>query len=734
MTALTLPLEDILIGSRTVLLRQPAPQDIVVVAIDETTLKAVEELDVPRSADAKLIENLFDNGVERIFFDRSYHFKEQPEEDRVLAETLAKYDKRVAMGANPATDDALDEANLAPADSFRDHVEIVSLVSLTHPFNLSLSFPYTVKANGRRIPSMAASLANLEEYPDGFLRPDYSYDVKSIPTYSYVDVLEGKVPSSQLAGRDVVIALAAVEFHDYHHMPAQGWVPGAYFHVIAAHTLKRGVPWRLGWLPAMLLVSIVIATGIGRGHSFNRYHMVALGTVVGAAPLVLDSYNIQVDVMPAVVAAGIAVFRARTLEKVEEASEFNISSGLPSLQTLRLSSRAGEDNLIALKVRNYRAITGSFAKSAEAKLASEIVRRIRIGDPNAIVHHEGDMFVWASCVKNPVDLFEHLEGLHRIVQNGLLIDDREVDLTFNCGIEADVERPMEDRVAAALQAAEQAMRNDELVCIHESTQADIQWEISLLSSLDHAIDNGEVWVAFQPKQDMRSGKICSAEALARWTHPERGSITPEQFIGIAEEYHRIERITRFVLNESVRVAASILRHQPDFEISVNISAQLLRDEALPEMISDVLKAHRYPADHLVLEITETDRLDKGSATFAMIQRLVESGLQLSIDDFGTGNATIDYLRYLPAREIKIDKVFVQGMETNREDLLLVQSIIEMAHGLERRVVAEGVENKEILELLRSMDCDVAQGYFVGQPSRAEVLLRMLEPNAVKAHS
>ena len=221
-------------------------------------------------------------------------------------------------------------------------------------------------------------------------------------------------------------------------------------------------------------------------------------------------------------------------------------------------------------------------------------------------------------------------------------------------------------------------------------------------------------------------------ALVRWTHPERGPISPEKFIRIAEEFHRIERITRFVVNEAVKSAVELDRLGHDLTISVNISAQLLRNPGLPGMIGDILAEHGLPSERLILEITETDRLDRSSRTFQMLQRLVKSGLRLSIDDFGTGNATIEYLRYLPASEVKIDKVFVQSMESSKDDLLLVQSIIEMAHSLDRTVVAEGVETAAALQMLNDMQCDVIQGYYLSRPVPFRDLVEQIaEPKVLK---
>lgn len=729
---LAMPLEDLLLDVRTVIRRQPAPQDIVVVELDDASLTALGETnDVPRSADAKLIQNLLESGVKRIFFDRTYQFPEEAEQDQILIETLQRYPGQIFLGALP---EAVDQAGIVsklPAPKFREHVGVTSLEGYMRPFGWSWMLPIRSAADGEFLPSMSAKLAGKESGAQDFYRPDFSYDVKTVPRFRYVDVVRGQVPADDLAGKDVVIGLASINANDIHPVPFQGNVPGAFIHVLGAQTLKRSIPISLGWLPALVLAAGVIITGMRRGKSFDRYRISGFVATLLLLPLVLDHYSIEIEVFPAALAASIAIFRSRALDRVEDAVEFNAESGLPSLQSLRSIEQTPEGSLVAMKVRNYGAILGSFSQPIEAQLASQIVRRIQLGEPDAKVYHEGDTFFWLSRLANPVDLLEHLEGLHLLLQNGVQIERRDVDLSFNCGVETDPRRPLSARISSAMQAAEQAVRDDELVGQYDGGNEDVQWDISLMSSLDRAIDNGEVWVAYQPKLDLAHGQIKGAEALVRWTHPERGPISPEKFIQIAEEYHRIEKITQFVLNEAVRSAAALLHSGYEFSVSVNISAQLLRNPGLPKMISDVLEANELPPQYLILEITETDRLDRGSKTLEMMRKLVESGLQLSIDDFGTGNATIDYLRIMPASEVKIDKVFVSELETSKEDYSLVQSIIEMAHSLDRRVVAEGVENQRIMSILHRMKCDQIQGFHIGLPQTFEGIRELVENSKLK---
>lgn len=743
---LLLPAEDFAINLRSAMTRKDVPQDIVVVGMDDRTLAELGSEDVTREQDAIVIRRLTEAGATRIYFDRRYRFKQSSKADADFIQAMKDSDGRVYLPAGVSrTDKFGDPLSILPSEEFLAHSHLVGVAALSHPFGQMLSMSLEYPTTAGRVPSLAASMANrtkptaqpawLESFsamPRNHYRPDYSYDFRSIPTISYIDVLEGRFDPADVAGKDIAIGGIAETFKDSFELPFQGMtVPGVYFHVIAAHTFRKDILLKLGWPPALFLVSIVLFTGMRRGRSFDRYRIAGLLAVLAFAPVALNSYGIEVEVMPAFLTAVIVIFRARSLDKVEKATETNVASGLPSLQSLRALAVPPPGSLVALKVRNYSAIVGSFEGPVEAEFASEIARRIRLGDDETTIYHEGDKFLWISQVGNPVDIFEHLEGLHRIVQRTLVIDGREIDVSFNCGVETQVDAPIDKRLSNALQAAEQAVRDDELVCIFDASSNEMQWEISLLSALDRAIDNGEVWVAYQPKADLKTGKIIGAEALARWTHPERGPISPEKFISIAEEYHRIDRITRFVLDDAVSAVKSFRRLEPDFKVSVNISAQLLRYPGLLAMILDSLDEHCMAPDCLVLEITETDRLDRSSKTFEMMKRLVGAGLELSIDDFGTGNATIDYLRFLPATEVKIDKLFISGMAENRQDMLLVQSIVEMAHTLDRRVVAEGVENAEIMQLLTQLGCDIVQGYYISRPIRQEDMMELMQPDMLK---
>jgi EAL domain-containing protein (putative c-di-GMP-specific phosphodiesterase class I) len=247
----------------------------------------------------------------------------------------------------------------------------------------------------------------------------------------------------------------------------------------------------------------------------------------------------------------------------------------------------------------------------------------------------------------------------------------------------------------------------------------------MLSQLDDAIDKGEVWVAFQPKLDLASRRIVGAEALARWTHPEKGPIAASEFVAAAEQHNRIGKLTDFVLEKAVAAAAVLNKRGVNFGIAVNLSARLLTDKGFTLRLAALLARHGLPPHQLTLELTETAALAGSGEGLEMLARLGELGVMISIDDYGTGLSTLDYLKKIPANEIKIDQSFVRGIADNRSDRLMVQSTISLAHSLGRKVVAEGVEQRQTLDLLIEMECDIAQGFAIGRPMSLENLAKRI---------
>jgi EAL domain-containing protein (putative c-di-GMP-specific phosphodiesterase class I) len=238
--------------------------------------------------------------------------------------------------------------------------------------------------------------------------------------------------------------------------------------------------------------------------------------------------------------------------------------------------------------------------------------------------------------------------------------------------------------------------------------------LELAGALRRAIDDGELMVFYQPKARLSDGAIIGAEALVRWQHPEYGMLPPDDFISIAERTGLIGPLTHFVVRRAISQCRAWHAKGWDLNVAVNLSVVGLIDVELPEMIDGMLKVAGLDPAYLTMEITETSIMDTGR-TVAAIDRLARLGIKLSIDDFGTGYSSLSYLQKLPVHEVKVDKSFVMSMSENDSDAAIVKSIIDLAHNLDLKVVAEGVENHDSWERLERYGCDIAQGYYLSRP-------------------
>ena len=247
--------------------------------------------------------------------------------------------------------------------------------------------------------------------------------------------------------------------------------------------------------------------------------------------------------------------------------------------------------------------------------------------------------------------------------------------------------------------------------------------IGLIGDLRKACDRGEFRVLYQPKIDLRMKRLAHAEALLRWQHPTLGTISPDEFIPLAEHCGLIHEVTAFVLGAGLQQAAAWRADGLDIGLAVNLSPMDLLDTRLPGVVSGLLQAHRFPPAELILEITESTVMRDVQAALSTMRVLRGLGVRLSIDDFGTGHSSLAQLRSLPVDEIKIDKSFVMRLDTHPEDTVIVRSAIEIGHNMGLVVIAEGVEQAGSLEILQGLHCDMVQGYFFSKPVDADAFRR-----------
>jgi EAL domain-containing protein (putative c-di-GMP-specific phosphodiesterase class I)/CHASE2 domain-containing sensor protein len=718
------PGDELLRTARNHFHRHSASGQVVFVRIDNDSLRAIGRWPWQRRYHAELIDRLTAAGANHVAFDVAFDTQSDRIEDQFLRQSIERSGRVVLATRGASGPNGLEQQSLTLPPMFTRHAAVASIAVDYNYQNAVWRLPYGTNVDGALLPSMAAVLAGGNDRRGSF-DVDYSIDPRTIPSINAALVIKGHFDPRLVRGKEVIIGADSEALGDQYYIPGYGKMGGAFVQILGAETLRMGTPLDLGWVPAMLLALALISLGVTRRTSTQQNFVFAAGAaLLLAGPIAFETHLIFVDSALALLILTIA-WGVQSWKTMRRRGLINSLSGLPNLEALRTHPTGKSKALIAARILNYEEITAALPADGERQLIEQIISRLKVGSPvRALYQGDAGIFAW---FEEPDAAFgNHLDALYALFRNPARAANLSLDLTIAFGVEVGSGRSVANRLASALVAAEEAAHDGLKWKFHDpETLENASWKLSILSQLDEAIDRGEVWVAYQPKIDIATRRIVGAEALARWTHPQKGPIAASEFVAAAEQHNRIGKLTDFVLEKAVAAAAQINRRGVEFEIAVNLSARLLSDRGFTLRLAALLARHGLAAKHLTLELTETAAVAGSGEGLEMINRLRDLGLNISIDDYGTGLSTLDYLKKIPANEIKIDQSFVKGIVDNRSDRLMVQSTIELAHSLGRKVVAEGVEQRETLDLLIEMKCDVAQGFAIGRPMSLDSLAKRL---------
>ena len=279
---------------------------------------------------------------------------------------------------------------------------------------------------------------------------------------------------------------------------------------------------------------------------------------------------------------------------------------------------------------------------------------------------------------------------------------------------------------AATLALQSAEKENEDYLFHQSLDSDMPPSMVLENEIEGALDEDEFSLFCQPKIDLQSRRVYGGESLIRWNSKKFGFINTQYFIDVLEGSSHLMPVTNWVLNVALRQCVSFQATIPDFSVAVNLSPSLLTNYSIVDVVSNAASIWSITPSSLMLEVTEGAMMMNPKRSMEILNEFHSLGFGISIDDFGTGYSSLSYLKHLPANEIKIDKSFVMNMANDKDDESIVKAAIDLAHNLELKIVAEGVEDERTLELLSEMGCDFAQGYYMAKPMPYEEVLEFMK--------
>jgi diguanylate cyclase (GGDEF)-like protein len=337
---------------------------------------------------------------------------------------------------------------------------------------------------------------------------------------------------------------------------------------------------------------------------------------------------------------------------------------------------------------------------------------------SAVARFAADQFAAFAQLRNAAGLQAWGTSLVMALAEPVFVEAQPIDISATVGlaVAAPGATTTDELLRCADLALEHARREKRALAAYDDAfKPAARDHLSLLGELRHAVEHDELRLFFQPKIELKTARVAGAEVLLRWQHPTRGLLSPADFIPFAEQTGFIRRLTRWTLDHAIAQGARWQQAGKPLGLAVNISADDIGDVRLDSRVASLLTRHQLPPALLTLELTESGFIEDPTRAMRVLDAIAALGVDLSIDDFGTGYSSLSHLARMPVSEVKIDRSFVQGLDSDPEFAPVVRAAIDMGHGLGLKVVAEGIETEDAAARLRNFGCDIAQGYLYAKP-------------------
>ncbi|MEL7189645.1 MAG: EAL domain-containing protein [Pseudomonadota bacterium] len=696
--------------------------DIVIVEVDGRSLQEIAEWPWPRENYAKAVAELDRLGAKQIAFDIEFSARSSPEQDQIFAKALTEAEASIVLPTfrqhNLATgDNSVSEA--LPLPELRENAFLASVNVVPDADGNITHYGFGTVTNDVPRPSLASMISGTAGDINDTFRIDQAIDPASFDRISFVDLIKGEVSAQQVDGKRVLIGATAIEMGDRYPTSLFGVQPGVVVQAQATETLiqdrvRTDVNQTILLVLAALVVLVVVSN-----RSRRRYTLLALFASAGVltiTALAADALNLAYLELASAMIFGVTFAVAqrliRLLQNLTAARLTDLASGLQNKRSLEASHLENTGfSIAAVKIADYDQLEAVTADKEAGQLDRAIARRLELLAKGETVYRiENGVFGWLIPADRQDDLEGYFASANALFNAPVDMSGKQLRAKPFFGLS-------DTKISEAVLASEFARRRSLRWSSSASTMTEeSQYEQAILTELDEALETGAISVVFQPKLKLPSRQITSAECLVRWNSPQLGQISPGEFIPLLESKDAIDRLTLFVLDEAISRVKLAASQGITLNLAVNISAQLLSDKGFVDAVAVRLEQIcDLPGATITLEVTESAPLDDPEIAQRALASLRAAGARVSVDDYGTGHATLNYLKDFPANEIKLDQSFVSDLTTNQANRVMVSSTVELAHALSFEVVAEGVEDAQTLEALEALGCDYLQGWHIGKP-------------------
>ena len=723
------PFDQFVWASQSRVIDRPASGDIVFVSSDEdiadqTAPKRREQL----TETLKLLRRA---GVSKVFIDTVFARPSEAIVDSNLNREMREWGPDLIL-VNRYTDRLTGRETVTRSTPAIAHnVPSIDGRRTISSFGFVWDLESSISTAEGAAPSLAAAMAGTD--PDIDPRVIfYGINLDTIPAMSMGEVSSIAQHSlsdlrTDLAGKTVIIGSTNFRADPPFQIPGRFDVPGPVIHILAAETLLADLgdqlqPWWF-WLATFLLVSC--SASMRRSNSRHRAYAASVGLLAITVTLATYlEYYASISASLALLALyGSMRIRSHWQRSVRLVDD---TTGLPTFAALDTDTNVATTNptIVVARIHRFEEVRRTLPIELHAEYLTRIVDRLRAARPDEKIYAgPGHLIAWTMGEKDVNVIRDHLDGLRALFSAPLQVGNAQVDVGITFGVDTGSGPNVARRVATAVSAAEATNETYDPIGFADSNrEEDLLWNISLQSRIDAALENGEIYLIFQPKVLLATREMVGVEALVRWNDPQRGLIPPDDFIKQCEHAGRMSHLTRHVLREACITGNDFCEGGMQIPVAVNISATLLHEFAIVDMVRAILEETGFEPRHLTLEVTETYRLSNMERAVEILAALKALGCKIAMDDFGVGAASLEALMCLPFDELKIDRLFTSAILKNQKAASIVKHVLKLGRDMNVVVVAEGVEDEETLIALRRDGCLVVQGFALARPMDATGLM------------
>lgn len=723
------PVEQLFHNGRDTINSKPASGRIHIVEIDAKSLSALDNWPWPRGYHAQLVDELDKAGVAQIVFDVDFSSYSTLDGDEEFAAAIGRAGGKVVLPTfrqPQSTGKVQADLENLPIPMLRENAFLGSVNVRPDADGQVNNYPFGTVTDSTPRPSIGALLGDVSGPVTKEFKIDQSIEISSIPRHSFIDVLDGRINRQDLKGKKVIVGATAIEIGDRYATSRFGVIPGVVVQAMAAETLIAGTDLpELGPWPMLLLTLLGVLLAIKWTDRRNVTGIVPsclIALAILTLPLFAERFKIaHLDVTSSLLllaGAMAAQYVIGITKQISVERRIDKATGLPNLAAWQERVDLGGDHVVIVaEMANFGEIVATLDRAESTKLIRAVADRLELSSgPGELYRIGRERFCWLTKILDSEAVESIVEASASLFNTAIPVSGRSVRATLCYGIAAGDIKDAEGLANQATLAAKRAGELGKRLVWHNDRLAQVtDQSLFILSEFEEALMTGQISVFYQPKYSLVKNCVNGAEALVRWEHPEKGMISPSLFVPVLEHENLMEALTLFVLRQVVEDVERWNSVRNPMGCAVNISASLLSNPAFADRAVSIIRDSGIDPSLLTVELTETAALSSQEMAVTSLDQFKRLGALLSIDDYGTGQSTLTYLKSFSADEIKIDQSFVKLIATDKANKIMVRSSIEMAHALGMKVVAEGVEDIAAMGVLREFGCDTVQGWYIGKP-------------------